>query len=60
MPFKAATNRNPPVLEDWRPGFQLSSAERSHPEQCGFDTRWHLKFQSIFLWLAPRIPGIRQ
>jgi hypothetical protein len=38
----------------------VSSAERSHPEQCGIDTHWHLGFQSIILWLAPRIPGIRQ
>jgi hypothetical protein len=48
------------VRERWRSGFQLSGAERLHPEQCGFDTRWRLGFQSISLWLAPRIPGIQQ
>jgi hypothetical protein len=38
----------------------VSGAERSHPEQCGFDTYWRLAFQSIVLWLAPRIPGIQK
>jgi hypothetical protein len=23
----------------------VSGAERSHPEQCGFDTHWRLEFQ---------------
>jgi hypothetical protein len=42
------------------PDSNVSSAERSHPEQCGFDTHWRLGFQSVVLWLVTRIPGIRQ
>jgi hypothetical protein len=31
----------------------VSGVERSHPEQCSFETHWRLGFQSISLWLAP-------
>jgi hypothetical protein len=31
------------------PDSDVSGAERSHPEQCGFDTHWCLGFQSIVL-----------
>jgi hypothetical protein len=40
------------------PDSNMSGAECFDPEQCGFDTNWCLGFQSIILWLAPRIPGI--
>jgi hypothetical protein len=31
------------------PDSNVSGAERSHPEQCGFDTNWRLGFQLIIL-----------
>jgi hypothetical protein len=35
------------------PDSNVSGAERSHPEQCGYDTHWRLKFdQSSYDWLS--------